>query len=88
MPQIPHIQLISSALWSAVPGQALERVLARAADVIMNECAHARGVRRGERPGDLGVLGGHALDGAGRPRLVGEEARARRGASTRSRACA
>ena len=83
MPQIPHIQLISSAVWSSAPGQALERVLARTADVIMNECAHARGVRGGERARDVGVLGGHALDGAGRPRLVGEEPVAPRDASRR-----
>ena len=53
MPQIPHIQLISSALWSlrARAGARARREPA-AADVIMNECAHARGVRRGERLGD------------------------------------
>ena len=34
----------------AVAGEALESVLARAADVIMNECAHARGVAAAKAP--------------------------------------
>ena len=55
------------------PGQALERVGACCADVIMNECAHARGVRLGKCVGDRSVLGGQPLDRAGRQRLVREQ---------------
>jgi hypothetical protein len=73
MPQIPHMTADLLGRVVFVPGQAVERVLARAADVIMNESANARGVRLAKCTRDVGMLGRHALDGAGRPGLVGEQ---------------
>src|SRR3954467_5030704 len=76
MPQMPHMSAdLLGLVVVSVPGEALESALARAADVIMNECAPARGVGRRERPGDLGVVARPAPEGAGGRRLVREEAR-------------